>query len=374
MTAREKLKTNPFKPTAGAEPPVLVGRDHVIDDFLDGLAEGVGAPGRLMRITGPRGSGKTVLLTELGDIARKQGWFVVDVTARTGMTSEIIAAVSPDESVELSADIDLGVVKARAAKGQKQSKSSIREALTKAFATIGKKGILITVDEVQDASKTEMVEIATAVQHLIRESQDIAFIFAGITTGVLDFLNDASLTFLRRAKAEELAAIPICDVCEAYKKSFSETGMSISGETLEHAAQATSGYAFLVQLVGYHVWRKCRKHADESVAVSVEDVKNGVEEANREFNEMVILPALSGISKRGFEYLIEMSKMNGAVATADIAQSLGVKPSALTSTRRTLISKQIIEPSARGYVVFSIPCMQEYLQKNSEELMSRFGA
>lgn len=60
-------KVNPFKPTAGAEPPVLAGRDAVLNDFEIGLEEGVGAPGRLMRITGPRGSGKTVLLTELGD-------------------------------------------------------------------------------------------------------------------------------------------------------------------------------------------------------------------------------------------------------------------------------------------------------------------
>lgn len=64
---------NPFKPTAGAQPPVLVGRGRVIEDFADGIEEGVGAPARLMRITGPRGSGKTVLLTELGDYAREQG-------------------------------------------------------------------------------------------------------------------------------------------------------------------------------------------------------------------------------------------------------------------------------------------------------------
>ena len=49
---------NPFRPTAGAEPPVLIGRDKVIRDFSNGLREGVGAPARLMRITGPRGSGK----------------------------------------------------------------------------------------------------------------------------------------------------------------------------------------------------------------------------------------------------------------------------------------------------------------------------
>lgn len=56
---------NPFKPTAGKMPPALVGREKVTDDFLEGLANGEGAPGRLMRITGPRGSGKTVLLPSL---------------------------------------------------------------------------------------------------------------------------------------------------------------------------------------------------------------------------------------------------------------------------------------------------------------------
>ena len=373
MAVKKRMKTNPFKPTAGAEPPVLVGRDHVIDDFIDGLDEGVGAPGRLMRITGPRGSGKTVLLTELGDIARKRGWLVVDVTAREGMLGEVIAMLSDEDAIELSADIDLGIVKAHASTGQK-SRVSIREALTKATGpAAGRTGVLVTVDEAQDADRDEMVQLATAVQHLIREGKDVAFIFAGITTGVLDFLNDASLTFLRRAKAEELAPIPLEEVCEAYAKSFAATDMSISGDVLKEAAQATSGYAFLVQLVGYQIWRKCRRHVDSSPTVTMNDVRKGAMEADREFCDMVILPALSGVSKRGIEYLIEMAKVDGAISTAAIAQCLGVKPSALSSTRRTLISKQIIEPTARGYVTFSIPRMREYVREFGDELMGRFG-
>lgn len=61
---------NPLKPTAGMTPPVLIGREAVIEDFRDGIEEGAGAPGRLMRITGPRGSGKTVLLTRAGRARR----------------------------------------------------------------------------------------------------------------------------------------------------------------------------------------------------------------------------------------------------------------------------------------------------------------
>lgn len=58
-----KAKENPFKPTAGGEPPLLIGRGKVIRDFEKGLDNGVGAPGRIMLVTGARGTGKTVMLT-----------------------------------------------------------------------------------------------------------------------------------------------------------------------------------------------------------------------------------------------------------------------------------------------------------------------
>ncbi|RKW98254.1 ATP-binding protein, partial [Corynebacterium diphtheriae] len=38
---------NPFKPSAGSTPPVLVGRGQVLEDFRDALDDGPGAPGRL---------------------------------------------------------------------------------------------------------------------------------------------------------------------------------------------------------------------------------------------------------------------------------------------------------------------------------------
>ena len=52
-------RINPFKPSAGHLPPVLIGRDMVLADFEEGIDNGSGAPGRLMRITGARGVGKT---------------------------------------------------------------------------------------------------------------------------------------------------------------------------------------------------------------------------------------------------------------------------------------------------------------------------
>ena len=72
---------NPFKPTAGKMPPELIGRDYIVEAFVDGIENGAGAPERLMRLTGARGMGKTVMLNELGNVARERDWLVIDDAA-----------------------------------------------------------------------------------------------------------------------------------------------------------------------------------------------------------------------------------------------------------------------------------------------------
>ncbi len=78
---------NPFKPTAGMTPPVLIGREDDLEEFEMALDNGVGDLGRLAYVTGPRGIGKTALLNAYGDIARDRKWDVIDETACPGFES-----------------------------------------------------------------------------------------------------------------------------------------------------------------------------------------------------------------------------------------------------------------------------------------------
>lgn len=373
-----KKLVNPFKPTAGAEPPVLIGREKVLDDFSDGLDEGVGAPSRLMRITGPRGSGKTVLLTELGDMARARGWTVIDETASEKLIPALIATLDRDAAApEVSADLDLGMVKAHVGTSASRSPSeqTLRSSMSRAASkgTGNPTGLLVTIDEVQDAAESDMREIAFAVQHLIRERKNIAFVFAGVTTGVMDLINGPSLTFLRRAKAEELEAIPLDEVSAAMRASIEKSGMNVDDAALGDMAQATDGYAYLIQLVGYHVWRVAKRHADESLTITRNDAAKGAEEALRDFNAAVHETALADLPLKAVEYALAMTCDEGASSTAAIADRLGLSASSLTSYRRTLIQRQIIEPTARGFVRFSIPYTKEYLAKNRKAILARYG-
>ena len=88
---------NPFKPTAGKMPPVLVGRQLIIEDFREALRDGIGAPGRIMLVTGQRGFGKTVMLTEFRKIAKSEGWLTISETASDGLVDRLALALDPQD-------------------------------------------------------------------------------------------------------------------------------------------------------------------------------------------------------------------------------------------------------------------------------------
>lgn len=116
------MNPNPFKPTAGKRPPILIGRESVIEDFEEGLDNGAGAPGRLMLITGNRGCGKTVLLRELQRLASERGWAVVSDSASLGLCDRLADALRSNKpvatSMELGPSFGRMPVKAARAKGE----------------------------------------------------------------------------------------------------------------------------------------------------------------------------------------------------------------------------------------------------------------
>src|ERR1019366_1135031 len=86
---------NPFHPSFGVSPPLLVGRDDLIEEFVEAIENGPGAAGRATLYTGPRGAGKTVLLNAIEDRTRAKGWLVVTETASPGFVERIARQYLP---------------------------------------------------------------------------------------------------------------------------------------------------------------------------------------------------------------------------------------------------------------------------------------
>ncbi len=353
---------NPFKPTAGKVPPVLIGRQDVLDGFESGLADGAGAPGRLMLITGQRGFGKTVMLSEIRSIAEREGWSVVADNASVGMCDRLVRAIRPRgmRMREVSIAPSVGVAGlATATFGGMTLETppvdarTLRDAVTERLEKMPRgKGVLIAIDETQGVSMGDVVALAETFQH-VQADQDqtglpdaqkkgIAFVFAGLPSLVDDILNNKVSTFLQRAERHTLAEVPLVETRDAYVDVVESSGKTIDDELALRAAKAAGGHPYMIQLIGYHMWRSADRRGSE--AIENVDVDAGVRDALHAFYEAVCAPTYYGLRPPQRLFLEAMARDGeGVTHVADIGARVERMDSWVHKYRASPIRERVIE-------------------------------
>lgn len=363
---------NPFKPTAGARPPLLIGRKDLVDSFSEGLDDGPGAPGRLTIFTGARGVGKTVMLSEVGEEARARGWLALDETATPGLLSRMHEAVrSAQHELDTSSRPRWRVTGVSIAPvggvtlqppADASHEGPLRQDLERLLTVLAAHdtGLVITVDEVHRGAIDSLRGLAAMYQHLVRDGREVALVLAGLPSAVSDLLNDDVLTFLRRADQHVLADVDLDLVRRALRDTINESGRTIADEALDAATEATGGYPFMVQLVGYHTWRKAhRGHIDAAAAA------DGIQAARVRLGNTVHAASLATLSDVDRTFLLAMAQDDGPSRTADVAARLNRKPSYASVYRSRLMAAGIIKRAGHGNVDFAVPYLREYLRDHA---------
>jgi len=143
-----------------------------------------------MRIAGPRGSGKTVLLCDLRDRARELGWKTAIVSAGPNLLLDLRDQVADSSlATNASVGVNAGFVSAKVDVVPKES--SLRKLLSSAAKS--SKGLFIAIDEVQDAPIDDMRAIASTVQLLIGEKVDIGLKNTGGRQNIVLFWQNIAL-------------------------------------------------------------------------------------------------------------------------------------------------------------------------------------
>lgn len=329
--------------------------------------DGPGAPDRLMLISGPWGSGKTVMLIELASLACERHWQVVSETASEGLCERLIARIAPSPShltgVQLKPSF-MGVSLGQLDIAPAMRPSTLRDAMHERLKGLGPhKGLLITIDEIQDADQSDLTAIATAVQHLLGENANIAVVFAGLPDVISDLLNAKVVTFLRRASIKRVGDVPLDEVREALAHTIRGQGVRIADETLDAAAQASGGYPYMIQLVGFWMWRIARRRTQgPSNTITMEDFQQGLIQAKAQLGEGVCAPVVGRLSERAREYLKAMSCDDGPSDTSQIADRMGQSMDYANQYRSMLIDQDVIIAPERGKVDFAVPYLREYLR------------
>lgn len=358
-----------FQPTFGNRPEQYIGRDGMIENFMEGLREPIGSRNRCTLFLGQRGMGKTALLLELSDRASQAGYVVARVTAHEGMSAAIIEQFQlngsqyfDDEKRKVTGvtagmlGFTFGLTFSEAAERQYGFRSKM-SLLCDKLAEKGK-GALILIDEVRTSAA--MREVASAYQELVGDRKNIAIAMAGLPHAVSSVLNDSVLTFLNRATKVELGLISTNQIRAYYERAFKSIGITASEDIIDRAALSTRGFPYMMQLIGYYVIQ----YASQS-GVLTNSIMDRVEKAAMgDLEDNVFKPILAPLSDNDRIFLKALARCGETATTAKLQEALGAKGPAIQPYRKRLIEVGVIEAPRRGELVFAVPYLAEYLLNN----------
>lgn len=364
---------NPFNPGFAVMPPLLVGRDEMISEFEEAL-EDPGSPARSSLITGPRGSGKTVLLHRFKELARQRKWQVLQVSTRPGILDELVSSRLPELIYELDKPkrrmkqlggnfMGTGLSVSWGEEGSPAPTPSFRSLLFRAADLAEKQGggLLLTLDEVQRDAIEDLRVITQEVQHAFGENKRLVFAAAGLPRAVSDLLNDNVLTFLRRSERFVLGPVDPEDVRQALQVPAQQQGKPFSQEALDLAVEGTRGYPYLIQSVGRYSWDFARQKPE----IGFEEAELGVAKARRKVGQLVHEPALAALSDVDRSFLVAMAVDRGPSKVADLIERLSISPQYANTYRQRLMEQEMVFSPRRGYLDFTLPYLREYLQEHA---------
>ena len=340
---------NPFTLKFGRSPLESVERPVQINEILEAFtADTVNQ--QMFIITGVRGSGKTVMMTQISNKLRADAnWVVIELNPATDLLSSMLSKLNSNQvCTELikSAKIDLSFFGFGVAIEGTVPITDAETAIIKILERLKKNGrrLLVTIDEMTNSESMKI--FAGAFQIFVRQELPVFLLGTGLYENIEELQNEKSLTFLYRAPKIQLKPLNNGAIINKYKTIF-----HISQESASQMAELTKGYPFAFQVLGYLTWN----HDGDYHAVLDE-----YEQYLSEFVYDKIWSELSAKDRMVAKAIAD--EKNGKIK--DIRGRLGMETNEFNPYRKRLIKKGIVSGEMRGYVYFTLPLFAEYVIEN----------
>ena len=365
---------NPFSPSFGTYPPVLAGRDDLLDNWEVALESGPNHPDYTLLLLGMRGAGKTALLNAVEEIARQRGWLVIaEDTTHSGIVSKLTKAAQ-----EVLADVDRSgltnrITGLRAAgvgvkfgrKPTPEPMPDLRTLLVRLGRRLSRRdaGLLITIDELQGATPEDFRHFGSIIQHVTRrEGHPVAFVGAGVPAIEDMFLSGDEATFLQRCSRRDIGLLDDQAAATAIAVPIQERDAFLPPDVLVAAVRAVSGYAFMTQLVGFHMWKAAENPYRR---ITMEEAMTGIAEAERRMGRLVLTPIWKTLSETDRRFLVAMSEDLGVSRLADVAARLDVTIGYAGVYRSRLIKAGMITPVRKGWIRFVHDAARQWIRRQA---------
>ena len=343
------MSSNPYSLTFGKEPPQIISRVVQIEEVIRTFTDEQPAQ-QVFIITGIRGSGKTVLMTEISKmLACDSDWIAVELNPERDMLTALAAKLSSEDKLAAlfkTAKLNLSFFGFGLEVSNAAPINDIEIALEKMLEVVKKQGkrLLITIDE---ASNTKnMRSFVSAFQILIRKDLPVFLLMTGLYDNISALQDENNLTFLYRAPKIELRPLNLGAIADNYRAN-----LALDDETALKMARMTKGYSFAFQVLGHYTW--------ENGGLS--DV---VVSKFRHYLEEYVYEKIwseSSATDRKILFCIAKSK-SGKVS--EIRELAGMESNQFSPYRKRLIRKGLINGDAHGYITFALPMFERFIIEN----------
>jgi hypothetical protein len=388
---------NPFAPGAGSPPPELAGRDDIISTADIALQRVViGRHSKSQVLLGLRGTGKTVLLNTIGQLAELHHHVVAVIEAPEGKAlaellypkiHHVLRKLSLVEDakakvheatralrsfagafkismgdVSLSVDPEPGVA----------DSGYLEEDLGELFVRIGEaaksagKAWTLLIDEVQYLAPGDLSALIVAIHRVNQRQLPVMFFGAGLPQ-IAALAGDAKSYAERLFDYPPVGPLDDTAAIAAIRQPIEDEGESITDEALAEIVLRTAGYPYFLQEWGYQAWNT----ADQS-PIGIEDIKTASVSALKRLDEGFFRVRFDRLTPKEREYVIAMASVGseGPYRSSDVADQLGKNMQKLGPCRAGIIHKGMIYSQAHGDIDFTVPMFADFLRRTAHSIDS----
>ena len=337
--------SNPYSLVFGQPPIESIERTSQAERIISGFTQ-ERAANYINLITGIRGCGKTVFITEIAEkLGKNKDWIIINLNPKRDLLLSLAAkleSISSLKRIFKEAEINLSAFGIGVNIKGVPPISDIEEALARILNGIKKHGkrVLITIDE---ASNTKEMRIfASSFQIFLRERLPVFLLMTGLFKNIDRLKNADGMTFLDRAPRTVLSPLDIREITRKYKET-----LGIGDDKATRLAGLTKGYSFAFQTIGYFTWE------------NPDDPDKAMKDAKAYLIEFAYHKIWSELSAKDREVVRAMAEVRSG-EIMKIRTRLNYSSDQFNPYRNRLIKAGVVTSPAAGLLEFALPWFDEF--------------